>query len=89
MRNFDLIVTSKSGTSSPILFDNCSEAIAWLAGYGDEESTRQLRIEVVSDDGKRICITIPNNDSSRVSVEIREPGDRSDAPPGTPEAEQG
>jgi hypothetical protein len=78
MRNFDLIVTSKSGESAPIIFDNCSEAIAWLAGYGDEESTRHISIEVIADDGRRIRITIPNDASNSVSVEIDEPGEAAD-----------
>ncbi|MDB5034455.1 MAG: hypothetical protein JWQ98_1696 [Chlorobi bacterium] len=71
MHNFDLILTTQSGESS-IVFDDCSEAIAWLAGNGDEE-TRRISIAVTADDGRTVLITIPNDGSRKVSVQIGPP----------------
>ncbi|MEO5929657.1 MAG: hypothetical protein ABIR47_06980 [Candidatus Kapaibacterium sp.] len=71
MHNFDLTLTTQSGDSS-VVFDDCSEAIAWLAGSGDEK-TERISIAVTADDGRKVLITIPNDGSRKVSVQIGPP----------------
>jgi hypothetical protein len=73
MVNFDLTVTTASGSLASLLFDTGRDAIAWLAGIEeDEEPARHIAIEAFTDDGRKVSIVIPNDGSTAASVTIGE-----------------
>lgn len=73
MSNFDLVVTTASGTTSSFLFDTCGDAIDWLAGaVDDEEPAHQVTIKVTTSEGRIVSITIPNDASQKAMVRIDE-----------------
>ena len=78
MLNFDLTVTTNSGSSASFLFDTGRDAIAWLAGMDDEsEQAQYIAIEAFTDDGRKVSIVIPNDGSRAASVIIGEKSESS------------
>ncbi len=72
MNNFELSIVYDSGTPIPFQFDSGSDAVQWLGGYDDGEPVRRIFITAVTDDGRRIHISIPNDPSTRASIRIEE-----------------
>jgi hypothetical protein len=72
MSNFELSVIYDSGQSIPFQFDDASDAVQWLGGYDDGEKVKQVYIHAVTDDGRKICIKISNDDSAKASISIEE-----------------
>jgi|GEM_PF-2793885 len=72
MNNFELAIVYDSGTPIPFQFDNGKDAVQWLGGYDDGERVSKVSITAVTDDGRKILISISNDPSTRASIMIEE-----------------
>lgn len=72
MNNFELSIVYDSGKPIPFQFDSAEDAVQWLGGYDDGEPVRRVFITAVSDDGRKIHISIPNDPGSMASISIED-----------------
>jgi hypothetical protein len=71
MKNFQLSVVYDSG-AIPLCFASGRDAVQWLGGYSDEETIRRVHITAITDDGRRVSISISNDSDTRASIRIEE-----------------
>lgn len=72
MNNFELSIVYESGVPIPFQFDSGREAVEWLGGYGEETPVSEIFITAITDDGRKIHISIPNDPSTNASIRIEE-----------------
>ena len=70
MNNFSMVLKRADGSVVPDDFDCCADLIMWYVGC-TERRVVEAQIQVISDDGRRIAISIPNNRSTKVRVQVQ------------------
>lgn len=70
MNNFSMLVRGVDGSTVSDDFDCCADLIMWYVGC-TERRVVEAEIMVVSDDGRKIAISIPNSQSKKVRVRVQ------------------
>ena len=64
--NFPLV----DGSSLPLQYNSCKELIELIIGNDIRPPISSMQISIKTEDGKKIRIGIPNDDSMKIFVEI-------------------